>query len=346
MTLLNISNLHTSFETDAGIVKAVEGASIHINKGEIVGLVGESGSGKSVTALSVLRLLDDNGRITDGEIEFKGQNILDLKSDELRSIRGAQISMVFQDPMSAFNPTQTIGRQLHDVLRTHETGPVSPIVRILGLDHTPEYQDQVIEVLRRVGIPSPEDRYSDYPHEFSGGMLQRAMIAMAILCEPDIILADEPTTALDVTIERQILSMFKQIVRNLDTSVLWISHDISVVAALCDRIVVMYSGKVVEEGPTSAVLKHPKHPYTKGLLQSVPRYDRPSESLHVIEGDVPNPLNRPNGCRFADRCPEAHDRCYTSRPPIYTTDNRKVACYLAEEDYEPPESPEEGILYE
>ena len=332
MSLFSVRDLHTSFETDAGLVKAVEGVTIDIDEGEIVGLVGESGSGKSVTALSALRLLDENGAVTEGEIEFKGRNVRELTPQELRAVRGAQISMVFQDPMSAFNPTQTIGRQLHDVLRTHESGPVSPIVRLLGLDHDAAYKERVIETLREVGIPSPEERYSDHPHEFSGGMLQRAMIAMAVLCEPDLILADEPTTALDVTIERQILSMFQDIVRELGTSVLWISHDLSVVASLCDRVVVMYGGKIMEEGPTKAVLNDPKHPYTQGLLESVPRYDRPDEELYVIEGDVPNPLNRPEGCRFADRCPEAHAPCYEDHPPMYGADESRAACYLLEED--------------
>lgn len=331
MALFSIRDLHTSFETDAGLVRAVEGVSIDIDEGEIVGLVGESGSGKSVTALSALRMLDEAGSITDGEIEFKGRNIRDLSPQELRTVRGAQISMVFQDPMSAFNPTQTVGRQLHDVLRTHDSGPVSPVVRLLGLDHDAAYRDQVIETLRKVGIPSPADRYSDYPHEFSGGMLQRAMIAMAVLCEPDLILADEPTTALDVTIERQILSMFQDIVQDLGTAVLWISHDLSVVASLCDRVVVMYGGKIMEEGPTRDVLNHPQHPYTQGLLRSVPRYDRPDEDLYVIEGDVPNPLDRPTGCRFADRCPEAHAPCYDDHPPMYDAGKSRAACYLLEE---------------
>lgn len=331
MSLLSIRDLHTSFETDAGLVRAVEGVSMEIEKGEIVGLVGESGSGKSVTALSVLRLLEESGSITEGDIEFKGRNVRDLSAEDLREVRGAQMSMVFQDPMSAFNPTQTVGRQLHDVLRTHDSGPVSPVVRLLGLDHDVKYEEQVVETLRRVGIPSPEDRYSDYPHEFSGGMLQRAMIAMAVLCEPDLILADEPTTALDVTIERQILSMFQDLVRDLDTSVLWISHDLSVVASLCDRVVVMYAGKVMEEGPTRVVLSDPQHPYTQGLLKSVPRYDRPDEELYVIEGDVPNPLSRPRGCRFADRCPEAHGPCYEDHPPMYWTDESRAACYLLDD---------------
>jgi len=330
MSLLEIEDLHTSFQTDDGVVKAVEGVSFSIEEGKIVGLVGESGSGKSVTALSAMRLHDDAH--VEGNIRFNNQEIRELSQDELRSTRGAELSMVFQDPMSGFNPTQTVGRQLHDVLRTHESGPVSPIVRLLGLDHDADYRRRVIEVLDRVGIPDPSARYSDYPHEFSGGMLQRAMIAMAVLCEPDLILADEPTTALDVTIERQILSMFQSLVRDLGTSVLWISHDLSVVATLCDRVIVMYGGKVMEEGPTDEILADPKHPYTQGLLQSVPRYDQPERDLHVIEGDVPDPLNRPEGCRFADRCPEAFGACHEAHPPMYTDGSSRAACYLLEDD--------------
>lgn len=331
MSLLSVRDLHTYFRTDAGIVKAVEGISFDIEPGEIVGLVGESGSGKSVTALSALRLHDDSDVITEGSIEFKGQNMQELTPEELRDIRGSQMTMVFQDPMSAFNPTQTIGRQLHDVLRTHESGPVSPVVRFLGIDKRASYRDQVIKTLDRVGIPSAADRYSDYPHEFSGGMLQRAMIAMAIICEPDLILADEPTTSLDVTIEQQILSMFQEIVRELGTSVLWISHDLSVVATLCDRVLVMYSGKLMEEGPTTDVLRNPSHPYSQGLLDSIPRYDRPNQELHVIEGDVPNPLDRHTGCRFADRCPEAMDHCREAHPPMHETERGRAACVLVEE---------------
>lgn len=302
-----------------------------IESGEIVGLVGESGSGKSVTAQSIMQLVDSPGEVVEGEIQFKGENLEEKSDEELRRVRGNDISMIFQDPMTAFNPTQTVGRQLHDVLRTHESGSVSPITRLLGRDHVPEYRDRVVEIFEQVGIPDPESRYSDYPHEFSGGMLQRAMIAMALLCEPDLVLADEPTTALDVTIERQILSLFEELVDDLDTAVLWITHDLSVVSEICDRVIVMYAGKIMEVGPMEEVLESPEHPYTKGLLQSVPRYDDPDKRIDPIEGSVPSPHALPTGCRFADRCPEAHEQCLTTHPPMYETGEQQAACYLAEE---------------
>lgn len=281
MSILNVSNLQTQFNTSEGTVKAVDGIDLEIEPGEIVGLVGESGSGKSVTARSILRLIEPPGEIVDGSIIFNGDDILSMNDSDLQSLRGSQISMIFQDPEDAFNPTQTIGRQLHDVFRTHSSGPVNPIRRILGRDHSENYRQQVIETLNRVGISSPEERYSDYPHEFSGGMLQRAMVAMAVLCDPDLIIADEPTTALDVTIQSRILLMFRELVDDLGTSVLWITHDISVVSELCDRVIVMYSGEIVEEGPTNLIIKDPKHPYTNRLLESVPRYDQPDQELYT-----------------------------------------------------------------
>lgn len=240
--------------------------------------------------------------------------------------------MIFQDPDDAFNPTQTVGRQLHDVLRTHRHGSVHPLIRLLGRDHDKAIRREVIEALDRVGIPSPEVRYSDYPHEFSGGMLQRAMVAMSVLCEPELVLADEPTTALDVTIESQILSMFRKLVDDLDLAVVWVTHDLSVVSELCDRVVVMYGGKVMEVGPTGKVIASPSHPYTQGLLGSVPRYDRPDEKLSAIEGTVPSPHNMPEGCRFADRCPEVHAKCHERHPPMYDSNGKQTACFLFDEE--------------
>ncbi|XVH33082.1 ABC transporter ATP-binding protein (plasmid) [Haloferacaceae archaeon DSL9] len=332
MTVLDIQNLHTYFHTSEGTVRAVEGVDIQIEPGEIVGLVGESGSGKSVTARSAMRLVDSPGAIVDGTIEFNGRDVLSMSDDDLRRTRGDEVSMVFQDPMAAFNPTQTVGRQLHDVLRTHRDGPVGPIRRILGLDRSDEHRAKVVEMLDRVGIPEAETRYDEYPHEFSGGMLQRAMIAMSLLCNPDLILADEPTTALDVTIEGQILALFRELVDEFETAVLWITHDLSIVSEICDTVVVMYAGKVMETGPTGAVLDDPKHPYTQGLLRSVPRYDRPERELHAISGSVPSPHNRPDGCRFVNRCPEAHDQCYTAHPPTYRANEQTAACYLLEDE--------------
>ncbi|NHX37503.1 MULTISPECIES: ABC transporter ATP-binding protein [Halolamina] len=334
MSVLQIDDLHTYFDTESGTVRAVEGIDLTIEAGEIVGLVGESGSGKSVTASSIMDLVQHPGRIADGTVRYDGQDVLSLSEDELAELRGGEISMIFQDPMDAFNPTQTVGRQLHDVLRSHREGSVHPLVRALGLDHDADCKAAVVEMLDAVGIPNPEARYSDYPHEFSGGMIQRAMVGMALLCDPKLVLADEPTTGLDVSIERQILGLFKDLVEELDTAVLWITHDLSVVAKLCDRVVVMYAGKVMEVGSTEAVLSDPASPYTQALLDSIPRYDRPDEEMYVMEGDVPDPLNRPDGCRFADRCPEVHDRCHDHHPPRFDTGDREVACYLAEGDAE------------
>jgi peptide/nickel transport system ATP-binding protein len=332
MSLLEIDDLHTYFDTASGTVRAVEGIDLTIEAGEIVGLVGESGSGKSVTADSIVDLVEPPGRIADGSVTYDGRDVLAMSASELSDVRGGEISMIFQDPKEAFNPTQTVGRQLHDVLRTHREGSVHPIVRALGLDHDADCRAEVVEMLGAVGIPNPEERYTDYPHEFSGGMIQRAMIGMALLCEPDLVLADEPTTGLDVSIERQILTLFKDLVADMDTAVLWITHDLSVVAKLCDRVVVMYAGKVMEAGPTDEVLSEPKNPYTRALLDSIPRHDRPDEDLFVMEGEVPDPLNRPDGCRFADRCPEAHPRCRERHPPRYDLGDRESACYLVEEE--------------
>lgn len=331
MTLLDITNLHTYFDTESGTVRAVEGVDLSIESGEIVGLVGESGSGKSVTARSIIDLVESPGRIADGSITYRGQNLRSQSEEELQQIRGDEISMIFQDPLDSFNPTQTVGRQLHDVLRTHRDGSVHPLIRALGLDHTDSYKAEVIEMLDRVGIPQPESRYSDYPHEFSGGMLQRAMIAMSLLCDPKLVLADEPTTGLDVSIENQILTLVKELVDELNTAVLWITHDLSVVAKLCDRVVVMYAGKVMEVGPTEEVLTNPTNPYTEALLESIPRYDEPDDELYILEGDVPDPLNRPTGCRFADRCPEAKARCRENHPPLFESGKSQSACYLVEE---------------
>lgn len=332
MSILQINNLHTYFDTDNSTVRAVDGIDFSIEPGEIVGLVGESGSGKSVTADSIINLVEHPGRIKKGSIDYDGSDVLSLSESELADLRGSEISMIFQDPNEAFNPTQTVGRQLHDVLRSHREGPVHPFKRALGLDHDAECRDAVVEMLDAVGIPTPEERYSDYPHEFSGGMIQRAMIGMALLCEPNLVLADEPTTGLDVSIERQILTLFKDLVEEMDTAVLWITHDLSVVAKLCDRVIVMYAGKIMEMGPTDTVLSNPKNPYTRALLESIPRHDRPNEDLFVMEGDGLDRLNTPSGCRFADRCPSAHDQCRKQHPPRYDLGDQESACYLVEEE--------------
>lgn len=332
MSLLSVRNLKTHFATNEGTVKAVDGVSFDVDSGEIVGVVGESGSGKSVMLRSVLDLINPPGQIVDGTVRFDGQDLLSISDEQWGSIRGGRISMIFQDPEDAFNPTQTVGRQLHDILRTHRHGSVHPITRILGRDHDSKIRQEVIDVLDRVGIPSPEARYSDYPHEFSGGMLQRAMIAMSVLCKPDLILADEPTTALDVTIESQILSMFRQIVDDLNISVVWVTHDLSVVSELCDYVVVLYAGKVMEIGPTEDVIDSPVHPYTKGLLESVPRYDLPDETISGIKGSVPSPHKMPEGCNFADRCPKVHNRCHTHQPPMYDAGEQQGSCFLLEKN--------------
>ncbi len=300
--ILEVKNLKTYFYTEDGVVKAVDGVSFSLYEGETLGIVGESGSGKSVTSLSIMRLLDEKGRIVDGEVIFKGRNLLDLPESEIRKIRGNEIAMIFQEPMVALNPVYTIGDQIIEAITLHQ-GLNEKDARLMAVD-----------LLRKVGIPEPEKRIDQYPHQLSGGMRQRAMIAMALSCRPSILIADEPTTALDVTIQAQILDLMKSLQREYGMALIMITHDMGVIAEIADRVVVMYAGKVVEYGEIHEIFKNPRHPYTYGLLSSIPRLDIEQEKLKSIPGTVPDPLNFPSGCRFHPRCEFAQNRCKEEEP--------------------------------
>jgi oligopeptide/dipeptide ABC transporter ATP-binding protein len=288
--LLDIRDLRTYFYTQDGVVKAVDGVDFHIHRGEIVGLVGESGCGKSVTSLSVMRLIAYPGRVVSGQILFDGVDLLKLPADEMTRIRGSRISMIFQQPTSCLNPVFNVGYQLAEVLAIHQS---------LG---SKAGRARAIELLRLVGIPDPERRIQSFPHELSGGMAQRVMIAMALACNPELLIADEPTTALDVTIQAQILELMRNIQTQLDTAVVLITHDLGVVAEMCSRVAVMYAGQIVEATDVRSLFRNPMHPYTRGLIGSVPVLGQVKDELDVIPGNVPNLINLPPGCRFAPRC--------------------------------------------
>ncbi len=304
--VLEVKNLRTFFYTPEGVVKAVDGLSYHVNKGECVGLVGESACGKSVSALSVLRLIPyPPGIIVGGEIRFRGEDLLQVSEERMREIRGNRISMVFQEPMTSLNPVLTIGRQLSESLELHR-----------GLDKAASRQES-IRLLQLVGIPDPQRRIKDYPHQFSGGMQQRIMIAIALSCDPELLIADEPTTSLDVTVQAQLLEMFAGLRSKLGMAVMIITHNLGVVARYVDRVNVMYAGNLVEAGPTEMIYAAPKHPYTLGLLASVPRLDSPRKAApRVIQGLPPNMAHLPKGCSFAPRCEYAMDRCREEKPVL------------------------------
>ena len=324
MALLEVKNLKTYFDTDAGTVKAVDGVSFSIEPGKTLGIVGESGCGKSVTSLSIMRLLPAPvGRVAGGEITMNGKNLLDLSEPEMRKIRGNDISMIFQEPMTSLNPVYTIGEQIMEPLRLHQRMN----------DH--QAKERAIEMLELVGIPSPKQRVADYPHQLSGGMRQRAMIAMALACNPALLIADEPTTALDVTVQAQILDLMNDLREKLNSAIMFITHDLGVIAQMAQRVVVMYAGKVVEEADVEPLYGSPKHPYTQGLLRSIPRMDCDRERLEVIPGVVPSPLNFPGGCKFHNRCDRCMDRCAVEESPLYLLKgNRKVRCWLYEDSPE------------
>ena len=307
--LIELRNLQTQFFTDDGLVRAVDGVSYALEKGETLGVVGESGCGKSVTALSILRLIPDPpGKIVAGEILFEGVNLLDFSPAEMRRIRGNDISMIFQEPMTSLNPVFTIGNQIAEAVRLHQ-----------GLSKK-DALDKAIEMLTLVGIPVPERRVHEYPHQLSGGMRQRAMIAMALSCNPKVLIADEPTTALDVTIEAQILDLMRNLQHELGTAIIMITHDLGVVAEIARKVVVMYAGKIVEQAPVERLFAEPNHPYTQGLLQSLPRVDEAGRTakhrLQEIPGIVPSLMNLPPGCKFASRCPKAMAICEEQEPTL------------------------------
>jgi oligopeptide/dipeptide ABC transporter ATP-binding protein len=322
MHLLQLQNLKTYFFTFEGIAKAVDDVSFHLDKGEVLGIVGESGCGKSVTAQSIMRLIPiPPGKIVDGQILFDNFNLVELPFEALRSIRGKRIAMIFQEPMTSLNPVYTIGDQISEMFILHEKRPRR------------ESWERAIEMLHKVQIPSPERRVHEYPHQLSGGMRQRAMIAMALACNPEILIADEPTTALDVTIQAQILELMMKLQKDFDTAIMMITHDLGVIAEISRRVVVMYAGKVVEEGFTEAIFEDPKHPYTRGLLRSIPKLGERAvhgrQRLQEIAGIVPSLYELPSGCRFMPRCPHAMGICGQAVPELIDVgDQHSVRCYL------------------
>jgi oligopeptide transport system ATP-binding protein len=321
--ILEIKDLKTRFYTDEGIVKAVNGVSYGMEEGEILGVVGESGCGKSVHALSIMRLIQDPpGKIENGELLFFGRDLLDLSDNEMRDIRGAQIAMVFQDPMTSLNPVYTVGNQIMEALKIH-----------LGMDDK-QARERAAELLSMVGIPDAKQRVNDYPHQFSGGMRQRAMIAMALSCNPILLIADEPTTALDVTIQAQIVDLVKRLQENLGMAVMWITHDLGIIAEIAHKVNVMYAGYIVERGGVRDIFKHTRHPYTIGLLGSLPRLDEaPGTKLVSIPGLPPDLLALPPGCPFAARCIYAIDQCKEEMPQLEQVEgsDHSVACWRWEE---------------
>jgi len=319
--LLEVKDLRTHFPTRAGLVRAVDGVSFHLDRGELLGLVGESGCGKSMTALSVMRLIAPPGKIVSGEIVFQGSDLLKLSDSQMRQMRGDDIAMIFQDPMTSLNPVYTVGEQIAEALRLH---------RKLSRGQA---RQATIEAMREVAIPDPSRRVDDYPHQLSGGMRQRVMIAMALACNPKLLIADEPTTALDVTIQAQILELLDELRKQRDLAVLLITHDLGVVAEVADRVAVMYTGRIVEESPVDELFAKPKHPYTEGLLSSVPKLTAEhvvkKERLETIEGVVPRPTELPRGCHFAPRCSLRLPRCTEEDIPLYHLDGDvQVRCVL------------------
>ncbi len=319
--ILEVKNLSVGFKTELGFVKPVTGVSFHLNKNETLGIVGESGCGKSVTAYSVIQLLPGNAVIDrDSSIDFNGRDILKLSKDELTDIRGNKISMIFQEPMTSLNPVYTIGWQLSEAFQLH-------------MDISDEEAlERSVQLLKQVRIPEPQKRVHEFPHQLSGGMRQRVMIAMALACNPSLLIADEPTTALDVTTQAQILELMNNLKKEIDTSIIMITHDLGVIAEMCDRVLIMYAGQIIEEGDVFEIFDHPKHPYTKGLLKSIPNIEiskSEQEKLETIEGFVPHPARFPKGCRFSPRCGQSFEKCEKDCPDmIELGNNHKARCWL------------------
>jgi oligopeptide/dipeptide ABC transporter ATP-binding protein len=320
--LLQVKGLVTSFRSDEGKIRAVDDISFSVNPGETLAIVGESGCGKSVTSLSLMRLIpEDNGSIDAGEIILKGRNILAVSKDEIRKIRGNQISMIFQEPMTALNPVYTVGQQIGEVFRIHK-----------GYSRA-KAREESIKMLQLVKIPDAHKRIDEYPVQMSGGMRQRILIAIALACEPDLLIADEPTTALDVTIQAQILKLMKELQKLKGTAVIFVTHDLGVVAEVANRVAIMYAGKIVEHGTVEEIFAHPRHPYTKGLMKSIPSLDdHKDRQLSTIPGTVPSLFELPKGCRFNTRCSYAKEVCFTAHPPLLpVVGNHLSACYFASE---------------
>uniref|UniRef100_A0A832ID99 ABC transporter ATP-binding protein n=2 Tax=Pseudothermotoga TaxID=1643951 RepID=A0A832ID99_9THEM len=315
--VLSVKNLKTYFYTEDGIVKAVDGVDFDVYQGETLGIVGESGCGKSVTALSILRILDEKGKIVEGQVLLDGVDLTKIEEQEMRKIRGKDIAIIFQEPMVALNPVFTIGNQIMEAIMLHQK-----------VDEKTA-RNMAIELLRKVGIPEPEKRIDQYPHELSGGMRQRAMIAMALSCKPKVLIADEPTTALDVTIQAQIMELMKELQREYGMAIMLITHDLGLIAENADRVVVMYAGKVVEYADVKTLFNDPKHPYTWGLLHAIPRLDIEQTRLYNIPGVVPDPLHFPSGCKFHPRCEFKEERCTREEPQLIEVDqNHTVRCFF------------------
>ena len=321
MAMLEVKDLHTSFYTPAGEVKAVNGVSFNLDHGKVLGIVGESGSGKSVTAYSVMQILEKTGKIVSGSIKFNGQELVGAGEKVMKTVRGNKVSIIFQDPMTSLNPTYTIGKQLMEAILLHTNR------------NKKEAKERAIEMLRLVNINEPEKRMNQYPHEFSGGMRQRIMIAMALACEPDILIADEPTTALDVTIQAQILELMQSLQDELGMAIIMITHDLGVVAQMCDEVIVMYAGSICEQGTADEIFYNPKHEYTKGLIRSIPTVDGDGEKLQPISGTPIDLLNMPAGCPFAPRCEAAMKICLRERcQRMQINDQHQAACWMNVKD--------------
>jgi peptide/nickel transport system ATP-binding protein len=322
--VLEVKNLKTHFTSKKGVTKAVDGIDFVLHEGETLGIVGESGCGKSMTSLSILRLVPSPpGKIVDGTVELKGKDILKMSDAELRRVRGNQISMIFQEPMTSLNPVIPVGEQIAEAIRVHQK---------LGKK---DAWKKAVEMLELVGIPSPQQRAKQEPFQLSGGMRQRVMIAMALACNPEVLIADEPTTALDVTIQAQILELMKDLQKRLNMGIIFITHDLGVVAELCDKVAVMYAGQVVEYSSTEALFSHPKHPYTNGLLSSLPKLYEDQDELQTMPGSVPSPYDMPKGCHFSPRCPLATAQCHEEEPQLHSLkDGSQIRCFLynAEQD--------------
>lgn len=315
-TLLKVDTLSTWFYTDDGIVKAVNDVSFSLNKGHTLGIVGESGCGKSITSLSVMRLIDSPpGKIVGGKIVFKGEDLLAKSEEEMRRVRGKRIAMIFQEPMTSLNPVYTVGRQIEEALLIHESMTKK------------EAKRRALEMLRLVRIPLPEKRFDEYPHQLSGGMRQRVMIAIALACSPELLICDEPTTALDVTIQAQILALIDELKEKTGTSVIMITHDLGVISEIADEVLIMYAGEIVEYAPKAQLFQNPLHPYTQGLIACVPKLGRDSDRLQTIEGTVPSFDDMPAGCTFWPRCPFAESICKEKKPPLIDCGNRTVRCH-------------------
>ncbi len=320
--LLKVKDLHTTFYTDEAVIKAVEGVSFNVKPGEVVGLVGESGCGKSVVSLSIMRLIKyPPGRIEGGNIIFEDRDLLKLDEKEMRRIRGNEIAMIFQEPMTSFNPVYKVGDQVSEAIRLHQ-----------GLDKAAAWAEAA-KMLELVGIPRPGEVVNDYPHQLSGGMRQRAMIAMALSCNPKLLIADEPTTALDVTIQAQILELMKDIKEKMNTAIIFITHDLGVIAEMAQHVVVMYSGKIVEDANVNSIFNEPMHPYTAGLIRSKPKLEEEKDILEFIPGAVPNPMEMPSGCAFHPRCPEVMEICCREMPDLLESKPKHlVRCWLYQKE--------------